>query len=52
MADATLPMPHLEQQLHLEQQQQQHVPPPLLPQPAQQVNLHMNWSHFKPEYSG
>ena len=34
------------------QQQQQPVPPPLLPQPAQQVNLHMNWSHFKPEYSG
>ena len=25
--------------------------PLLLPQPAQQVNLHMNWSHFKPEYS-
>ena len=34
------------------QQQQQPIPPPLLPQPAQQVNLHMNWSHFKPEYSG
>ena len=46
MTDAALPA------LHLEQQQQQHVPPPLLPQPAQQVNLHMNWSHFKPEYSG
>ena len=25
---------------------------PLLPQPTQQVNLCMNWSHFKPEYSG
>ena len=29
-----------------------HVPPPLLPQPTQQVKLHMNWSHFKPVYSG
>ena len=45
MADAALPVLQV-------QQQQQPVPPPLLPQPAQQVNLHMNWSHFKPEYSG
>ena len=22
--------------------------PPLLPQPGQQVPIHMNWSHFKP----
>ena len=43
MADAALPAPHLEQQ---------HVPPPLLPQLAEQVNLCMNWSQFKPEYSG
>ena len=26
--------------------------PQLLPQPGQQVPMHMNWSHFKPEYSG
>ena len=45
MADAAPPVPQV-------QQQQLHVPPPLLPQPTQQVNLHMNWSHFKPEYSG
>ena len=41
MADTAPPALHLEQQ-----QQQQHIPPPLLPQPIQQVNLHMNWSHF------
>ena len=49
MADAAPPEPQVQQQQ--QQQQQQHVPPPLLPQPTQQVNLHMNWSHFKPEYS-
>ena len=27
-------------------------PQPVLPQPGQQVHMHMNWSHFKPEYSG
>ena len=53
MADAALPALHLEQQQQQQQQkQQQHVPPPLLPQPTQQVNLCMNWSNFKPEYSG
>ena len=25
---------------------------PLQPQQAQQAHMHMNWSHFKPEYSG
>ena len=30
----------------------QPAPQPVLPQPAQQVHMHMNWSHFKPEYSG
>ena len=25
---------------------------PVLPQPCQQVHMHMNWSHFKLEYSG
>ena len=49
MADAAPPVLHLEQQ---QQQQQHHVPPPLLLHPTQQVNLHMNWSHFKPEYIG
>ena len=24
----------------------------LQPQPGQQVHMHMNWSHFKPQYSG
>ena len=30
------------------------LPPPQLlqPQQAQQAHMHMNWSHFKPEYSG
>ena len=45
MADVALPALQV-------QQQQQPAPPHLLPQPAQQANLHMNWSHFKPEYSG
>ena len=27
-------------------------PPPQQPQPGQQVQMHMNWSHFKPEFSG
>ena len=45
MADAAPPVPQVQQQ---QQQQQQPVPQP----PTQQVNLHMNWSHFKPEYSG
>ena len=33
---------------------QGHQPPqqPLQPQQGQQVHLCMNWSHFKPEYSG
>ena len=26
------------------------IPQPL--QPGQQAQMHMNWSHFKPEYSG
>ena len=48
MADAALPVSQVLQQ----QQQQQPVSPPLLLQPAQQFNLHMNWSHFKPEFLG
>ena len=51
MADAALPALQVQQQQQ-QQQQQQPIPPPLLPQPTQEVNLHMNWSHFKPEYSG
>ena len=36
------PVPHREEQ-----------PPPPVPQrqPGQQAQMHMNWSHFKPEYS-
>ena len=30
----------------------QPTPQALLPQPGQQVHMHMNWSHCKPEYSG
>ena len=30
----------------------QPAPQPLPPQPGQQVHMYMNWSHFKPEYSG
>ena len=30
----------------------QPTPQPVLLQPGQQVHMHMNWSHFKPEYSG
>ena len=30
----------------------QPAPQPVLPQPGQEVQMHMNWSHFKPEYSG
>ena len=26
-------------------------PVPQQPQPGQQAQMHMNWSHFKPEYS-
>ena len=38
------PAPHREEPL----------PPPIPqpPQPGQQAQMHMNWSHFKPEYSG
>ena len=31
---------------------QQPPPQPLQPQKVQQAHMHMNWSHFKPEYSG
>ena len=40
------PAPHREAQVLQPPQQ------PLQPQPCQQVYMHMNWSHFKPEYSG
>ena len=34
---------------HREGQQQ---PPVQQPQPGQQIPMHMNWSYFKPEFSG
>ena len=35
--------------MHREEQ----PPPPIpQPQPGQQAQMHVNWSHFKPEYSG
>ena len=45
MAEGGLPGPAH----HREEQQ----PPPIpqQPQPGQQVQMHMNWSHFKPEFS-
>ena len=44
MAEGGLPGPaHREQQL---------APIPQQPQPGQQVQMHMNWSNFKLEYSG
>ena len=43
------------QQAQQQQQQQDHVAPPAqvptAQQPGQQV-VHLNWSHFKPEFSG
>ena len=36
---------------HREDPQLQPTPQPLPPEPGQQVHMHMNWSHFKPEYS-
>ena len=33
-------------------EEQQPPPIPQLTQPGQQAQMHMNWSHFKPEYSG
>ena len=32
-------------------EEQQPPPIPQQPQPGQQVQMHMNWSHFKPEFS-
>ena len=48
MAEGRLlgPAPHREAQVLQPPQQ------PLQMQPSQQVHMHMNWSHFKPEYSG
>ena len=40
------PAPHREAQVLQPFQQ------PQQPQQAQQAHMHMNWSHFKPEYSG
>ena len=32
--------------------EEQQLPPiPQQPQPGQQIQMHMNWSHFKPEFS-
>ena len=35
-----------------EDPQPQSAPQPIPLQPGHQVQMHMNWSHFKPEYSG
>ena len=47
MVDGGLPGPAP----HREDPLLQSAPQPLQPQPGQQVHVHMNWSHFKPEYS-
>ena len=46
MAEGGLPGPAS----HREEPPLPPVPQP--PQPGQQAQMHMNWSHFKPEYSG
>ena len=48
MAEGGLPGPAP----HREDPTPQLTPQPITLQPAQQVHMHMNWSHFKPEYSG
>ena len=48
MAEGGLPGPAP----HREDPPLQSAPQPLQPQSGQQVHMHMNWSHFKPEYSG
>ena len=48
MAEGGLPGPASCREAQVVQPPQQ----PLQPQPGQQVHMHMNWSHFKPEYSG
>ena len=49
MAEGGLPgpAPHME-----DPPPPQPTPQPILPQPGQQVHMHMNWSNFKAEYSG
>ena len=37
---------------HAPHKEEQLPPIPQQPQPGQQVQMHMNWLHFKPEYSG
>ena len=46
MAEAGLPGP-----AHCKEEQQLPLIPKQ-PQPGQQVQMHVNWSHFKPEFSG
>ena len=40
------PPPHQQKQQHQQQQQQQQI------QDQQQQLIHLNWSNFKPEFSG
>ena len=48
MAEGGLPGPAP----HKEDPPLQPAPQPVPLQPGQQAQMHMNWSHFKPEYSG
>ena len=52
MVEGGLPCPAPHRDAQVLQPPQQPPPQPLQPQQAQQAYMHMNWSHFKPEYSG
>ena len=52
MAEAGLPGPALHREDPPPPPAPQPTPQVLLLQPGQEVQMHMNWSHFKPEYSG
>ena len=52
MAEGGPPGPASHRDAQVPQPPQQPPPQPLQPQQAQQAHMHMNWSHFKPEYSG
>ena len=52
MAEGGPPCPAPHRDAQIPQPPQQPPLQPLQPQQAQQGHMHINWSHFKPEYSG
>ena len=52
MAEGGLPGPAPHRDAQVLQPPQQPLPQTLQPQQAHQAHMHINWSHFKPEYSG